>query len=194
MVIRMVRRELLEEYKHLEETRKFRSQHIMDWMRIGMPVGGALFALFSIIGESWLLILLGWILFITPIITWRFAVCHIDRQIVPMYPRMLEIERELRWTTNTVYYYNNLSRQARRNLEDRLGVDEGWINDHDFRQYLRQCGDRDSYNLLLETWDRNRGRRSVGSRGPDIQNIAAISLVVVTGIIVLVLSISKSVT
>ena len=180
---------LKDEYEHIEQIRKLRSQHIMDWMRIGMPVGGALFAFFAFLGQNgcWSLTLLGWAIFNTPIITWRLVAHHIDKQIVSMYPRMLELDRQLNWVSNTTYYFNNLSDDARRYLENRLGVDEGWLNGRDYRQYVQQCRRprRNPYRLLLDTWNNSQGRRSVGPRGHLEQDIAAGVLLFITlGIVI----------
>jgi len=187
----------MEEYKHIQELRRLWSQFIMDWMRIGVPVGGAFFGFFSYLGQvtfsgesySWLLPILGWSLFIKPMIMWRVVTHHIDRQIVEMYPRMLELERRLRWVSNTTYFYNNLRGRSRRLLENRLGVENGWLNNRNYRQFRQECERRrrNPYNLLLDIWD-ERGHRSVTSRGHIPQDYAVVTIIAITLFIALILS------
>ncbi|OGO06804.1 MAG: hypothetical protein A2Y92_03180 [Chloroflexi bacterium RBG_13_57_8] len=66
----------LDEYKQIQELRKIWTGAIMDWMKVGIPVGGALFGFFSYLssldqiresGFFWLP-LLGCFIFITPFI------------------------------------------------------------------------------------------------------------------------------
>ena len=94
-----------DEYKLIQELRELWSQAIMDWLRLMVPIGAVLFGLFSYIGYLdelrklslvWLLPILGWGIFVTVLVTWRIVVCHIDKQIVGMYPRMLELEQGLK--------------------------------------------------------------------------------------------------
>lgn len=173
-----------EEYQHIQELRKLWSGAIMDWVRVGIPVGGALFGFFSYLPYlqqirdfhcSWLLPLLGWLIFVIPMILWRVVAHHIDLQIVRMYPRMLELERELGWVTHATYYYNNLRRQARESLEDMLRIPRGILRNQNYQQYEQRCrGRRKPISLLLDAWNSydNQGHRSVTSRGHIPQDVA----------------------
>jgi len=195
--IEMNNQELIDQYKHIEDLRKLHSQHMREWVRIGMPVGGALFGLFSFIsiredGCS-LLPLLGWIIFITPMITWRAVAYHIDKQIVDMYPQMLELEKRLKWVANTTYYFNNLSGKAKTRLEtELLCVKKNWLKGKHYQQYVEQCrrlskNPDKPYKLLLDTWNQF-GRGSVGSRGHCTLNIAVGVLFLTTLFIMILLT------
>lgn len=165
-----------DEYNQIQQRRQLFSGFIMDWLRVMVPVGGGLFGFFSWLGQRlaqdtsqsyfWLLPLFGWLLFAIAMITWRAVVHHIDRQIVAMYPRMLELEQRRGWFVDTIYYYNNLSRHAGRVLMGFVQLQDDQPERRNFRLYVNACrrSGQDPHDLLLRVWDQ-LGYRSVGSRG-----------------------------
>jgi len=189
----------MDEYEHIQGLRKTWSELIMDWLRIMIPVGAAFDGLFSYFGKtnnlhhSWVFPIVGWLLFVIPLITWRVVVHYIDRQIVDLYPRMLELEQQMPpqkelpmqppWHTHATYYFNNLTQQARHFLlEHALGLprDEALIIN--YQQYRDICNSRgrDPHGLLLNIWDNSLGRHSVISRGHKIQDVAVGIICIVT--------------
>lgn len=191
--------EYKDEYKQIQGLHELWSKAIMDWIRLMVPIGTVLFGFFSYIviaqlenfrhlSSVWLFPLFGWGIFATVLIVWRLIVCHMDKQIVRMYPRMLELEQRLNWATHARYYYNNLSRHAREYLAQRLeqAIDP---KKEDYRRYEEKAKEKgkDPYSLLLEVWDKYQ-YKSVTSRGHDIQNIAVIMVIVIAFGVVSVLS------
>ncbi len=178
--------EYKDEYKQIQELRKLWSQAIMDWMRIIVPLGTALFGFFSYIGYLdelrgrpfvWVLPIVGWIIFVAVMVTWRVAVYHMDKQIVRMYPRMLELEQRLKWVTHVSYYYYNLHKRARRFLAQNLNMKDIDPNKVSYRKYEAIKKDKDPYSLLLEVWDKYQ-HKSVTSRGHGVQNGVVIAIIV----------------
>lgn len=98
---------------------------------------------------------------------------ELDKQIVGLYPRILELEQQLRMSTHARYYYNNLSGRARRDLAQILGVGVGDLP-RDYRQYeiVASRQGQDPFNILLNIWGRHRNS-SVTSRGHLAQDIVA---------------------
>jgi hypothetical protein len=178
------------EYQQIQELRKMWSGYIMDWMRIGVPVGGVIFGLFSYLGQInnngyWFLPILGWIIFVIPMIMWRIMAHHIDRNIVEMYPRMLELEGQLEWEIHATYCYNNLRKsRLRKSLEDILKHEGKFENsglEHlNYRQYKEICGGRENaYKILLRVCDKY-GHSSFTSRGHVPQDWAVVFIGLVT--------------
>jgi hypothetical protein len=191
----------LDEHRQIQELRKLWSGFIMDWMRVGIPVGGAIFGFFSYLasleqvkefGYSWLLPLLGWLIFIIPTIMWRIMAHHIDRQIVEMYPRMLELERQLGWKIHATYFYDNLRvKKPKKFLEDtikkELKVQDFELKHLSYRQYEEKSGGRENaYEFLLKVWDKY-GHRSETSRGHIPQDWAVAIIAIFTFILALLL-------
>lgn len=181
--------QIMDEYKQIQQTRGMWSGFIMDWLKVMVPIGGAFFGLFSYLGQvtvkylpcSWLLPLLGWLIFTTAILAWRIVVHHIIRQITAMYPRLLELEQRLGWTVHTIYYFNDLSNAGRKLVEERLRIQIGGLTERrNYLQYRDEClrQGKDPYQLLLDVWN-DQGYQSVGSRGHAPQDVAVglISLV-----------------
>lgn len=174
-----------EEYNQIVQRRSLFSGLIMDWLKVMIPVGGGLFGFLSWLGYwlgqetstsyFWLLPLLGWLFFATPMFAWRIVAHHISRQITVMYPRMLELERRLGWSVDTVYFYNNLSEDGRqivlRCLPDLREHDRPERRDYPrYEQLCRQMR-LNPHDLLLRVWQ-NLGYQSVGSRGHAPQDMA----------------------
>lgn len=199
----------MNEHEHIQRLRDLWSRSIMGWLNAMVPLGGGLFGLFSYLGQgtsvsrsySWLLPILGWLIFATVMITWRIAVRSIDQQIVAVYPRILELEQQLGWGTHAIYFYNNLSTRGRAELQRivrQCGTDlnilrinlnvQGHRQRADYRQFAQAVtGWHRPHDLLLEVWDR-LGTRSVGDRGHGVQNIAVAIVYVVTGCLAFLLS------
>ena len=185
----------MDEYRHIQQLRELWSQGIMTWLRVMVPIGAGIFGLFAYIGQlgqirTWpwapLFPFFGWCIFAIFMITWRFVVHHIDRQIVGMYPRMIELEQHLRMATNTRYYFNNLSERGRAALANGLGIDVQELRRRDnrrlnYRRYERMAlgQGQDPYVLLLGVWDA-LGYDSVGDRGHRIQNTAVILVILLS--------------
>ncbi|MBA7564157.1 hypothetical protein ES708_05819 [subsurface metagenome] len=189
--------EYLDEYKHIQELRELWSQNIMTWTRLIIPVGGVLFGFFSYIGQLdtlrnipyiWLLPVIGGTIFITAIVTWRVVVHHIDKQIVRMYPRMLELEEKLNWATHTRYYYYNLHKRAKEYLADKLKIGFGELKKLHYEGFEQEAQkiQETPHSLLLKVWDKYR-HDSVTSRGHSIQDGAAGIVILVSIIATLVL-------
>jgi hypothetical protein len=176
----------LAEYEQIRNLRGLWSGAIMDWMKVGVPVGGALFGFFSFLSTttldnwkySWLLPILGWLIFVIPMILWRVVAHHIDQQIVEMYPRMLELEEKLGWVTHATYYYHNLSCKGKKLVKQKLGS-----LPRDYREYERTKKVGGSYQQMLDIWD-SLGLKSMGSRGHVPQDTA----VGFTGIVTLAIA------
>lgn len=181
----------MDEYKHIQELRQTWSGFIMDWLKIMVPVGAAFDGLFSYLGvrntvdPNYFCVfpVVGWLLFVIPLITWRVVVHYIDRQIVRLYPRMLELEQQMPpqieppmqppWHTHAAYYFNNLTSQSRSLLAKTLGLQTAGTLCHNYRQYLQLCRERKQqpHEMLLIIWD-TYGYSSVISRGHRIQDLA----------------------
>ena len=177
------------EHQQIQDLRKMWSGFIMDWMKVGIPVGGALFGFFSYLPSkvpnfSWLPFL-GWIIFVIPIITWRVMAHLIDRQIVEMYPRIIELEQQLEWDIHASYiYYNLRHKEPRKLLEDvikkEVKVNDFTIKEINYRQYQQKSGGRDNaHKFLLKVWDK-KGHQSVNSRGHTPQDWAVGLICMVT--------------
>ena len=171
-----------DEYQQIQQLRSSWSGFIMGWLGVMVPIGGALFGFFSYLGQtgkvpslpwSWLLPILGWLIFVILMFTWRIVVHHIDRQIVGMYPRMIELEQRLGWSVNTIYYYNNLSRAGRQILQRFLPHLDDLPERRNYLLYRQACERRgiDPHGLLLNAWE-EEGYQSVGSRGHTVQDFA----------------------
>jgi hypothetical protein len=114
-------------------------------------------------------------LFVVPLFTWRIVARHISRQITVMYPRLLELERELKWEVDTVYILNNLSRWGWQELSEILKHTPapcGQPERRNYLQYKESCRNNgiDVYAPLLMVWN-ELGYESVGSRGHTVQDI-----------------------
>jgi hypothetical protein len=186
MEIKMEDNMAINEHHQIQEIRKMWSGAIMDWMKVGIPVGGAIFGLFSYLSSlgqfkescsSWLP-LLGWVIFIIPIVIWRFMAHHIDRNIVDMYPRILELEHKLQWDIHAPYvYYNLRNRKPRKYLEsiikEKTKDQKSTLKDLSYKKYVEKSKDRDNaYKSLLEVFDKYKDR-SVTSRSHIPQDWAA---------------------
>jgi hypothetical protein len=179
-----------EEYKQIYEHRKLWSGIIMDWLKLMIPIGGFLFAFFSYLSEInkvynpcfYICVLpyLGWLLFVVPLFIWRIVARHIMRQITLLYPRLLQLEENLKWEIDTAYIYNNLSKNGLNELKTYL-KSKGYSNNNDsdglperlnYAVYQNTCRGLNIsvYKPLLHVWEK-LGYNSVGSRGHIAQDI-----------------------
>ncbi|MBI4296062.1 MAG: hypothetical protein HY667_02965, partial [Chloroflexi bacterium] len=114
--------------------------------------------------------------------TWRIVAHHIKRQIITMYPRVIELEHMLGWTVHTAYYYNNLSPDGREIINGALPeLPPDPRERHNYFLFARECeiNGRTPHGLLLEVWD-EQGFGSVGSLGHAPQDVAVYLLSLVS--------------
>ena len=123
------------------------------------------------------------------VLYWRSLVHHIDFNIVGMYPRMLELEREKNMETQADYYYRNLSKKSKKYLGNKLNLMSNEFKDYKFRQFKDKVRENNNENnpidLLLELWD-EYGWNSVNSRGHGIQNLMFGILIIIFLILILI--------
>lgn len=156
-------------------------------------------------------LLIGGLFIILIMSVWRAICLHVDRQIVKLYPRWLELEEIAGYELFTSYFYNNLSKEGRKKLADLLinkykykkdkkDILVNKIKDEDFREYKIKLNQIKVKRLkkgkkkitpqetLLEVWDSFKPKyiKSVTSRGHVVFNIFAILVPVVYYIIVLI--------
>ena len=171
----------MDEYEKVLRIWELRSRHIMTWGQILLPLSAAIVAFFvtqahNIFGIwDFSLLLIGWFVFLSVILYWRWVVHYIDRAIVNLYPTMLRLEKERGWQTQTVYYFNNLNWLSISFLAGRLR--NVFTTYEDFQRLVKRRK-LDSYNLLLEVWGEFQ-ERSVTDRGHRRQDELAWAAVIV---------------
>ena len=167
----------MDEYEQLHRLRELWSRAIMIWGQIFIPLGAAIIAFFvtqipDFANRGWTtpFLFIGWALFSVCMMYWRWIVHQIDRQIVGLYPRMLELEKERKMETQTAYYYRNLNKKSIRHLASKLGIPFDELKNQDFREFKRKVGQKgDPHDFLLDVWDKFR-HNSVTSRGHNFQD------------------------
>ena len=192
---------MVDEYEEIQKLRQLWSRAIMTWNQIMIPLCAAIITLFVTqlpkfkeVGWGFQFLLFGWILFTALIIYWRLLVHHIDHNIVGMYPRMLELEKEKGRETQADYYFRNLNKTSKKELADKIEVEFKEIKTYKFRDFknkVKENNNKETFmtqrdtrehennkvfsyqktpiDLLLEIWD-ELGWKSVTSRGHGIQN------------------------
>ncbi|MFC2002919.1 hypothetical protein ACFLV4_03115 [Chloroflexota bacterium] len=182
----------MDEYEQIQRLRELRTRSIETWGRIFIPLGAGIIALFvsqldKFVNRGWGFVFLftGWMLLLICMAYWRWVVHHIDEQIVGMYPRMLELEREGGIETQTIYHFNNLHRHGRQELARTLGVEYAHLEVLTYRQVRERVAPLDDMqDILLNVWDQ-LGHRSLTSRGHVGQDWAvAIILFVLLAVII----------
>ncbi|MEA1893981.1 MAG: hypothetical protein U9N36_02015 [Euryarchaeota archaeon] len=120
---------MVDEYEEIQKLRQLWSRAIMTWNQIMIPLCAAIITFFVTqllkfkeIGWGFQFLLFGWILFTALIIYWRFLVHHIDHNIVGMYPRILELEKEKGMETQADYYFRDLNKKSKKKLADIMDV------------------------------------------------------------------------
>lgn len=185
-----------DEYEEIQKLRQLWSHAIMTWNQIMIPLCAAIITFFvsqlpKFIEKSWgfSFLLVGWTLFTMVVLYWRSLVHHIDFNIVGMYPRMLELEREKNMETQADYYYRNLSKKSKKYLGNKLNLMSNEFKDYKFRQFKDKVRENNNENnpidLLLELWD-EYGWNSVNSRGHGIQNLMFVILIIIFLILILI--------
>ena len=110
-------------------------------------------------------ILFGFCVLAIVIFIWRWIVHNIDRQIVELYPRMIQLEADRKWEVQTRYYFNNLADRSIEYLsKELLHLDFKLKRYEDFVEEAKKQG-QDKYELLLSLWREFRGFYSVTDRG-----------------------------
>lgn len=176
----------MDEYEQLHRLRELWSRAIMTWGQIFIPLGAAIIAFFvtrlpDFVNRGWAtpFLFVGWALFSLCMIYWRWIVHQIDGQIVGMYPRMLELEKERKMETQTAYYYRNLNKKSIRYLANMLGIPFNELKNQDFREFKRKVAQKgDPHDFLLDVWDKFL-RNSVTRRGYSFQDWVVGILIVV---------------
>jgi hypothetical protein len=149
----------------------------MTWTQIFIPLGAAIISFFltqlpDFVDREWatLFLCIGWGLLALCMIYWRWIVHRIDRQIVGLYPRILELEKERKMETQTSYYYRNLHIRSIRHLANMLGICPNELKNKDLRDFKRKMNQKgDPYELLLAVWDKYL-HKSVTSRSHYMQD------------------------
>ena len=162
---------IVNEYEQLGKLHEMWSKFIVTWGQVFVPLGIAIIAFFISIAPDkspWLL-LAGWLLFIVCMVYWRCNVCHIDKQIVNLYPRFIKLESRSGWEIQSRYYYNNFSDEAKGFIRHELGLPSNPIDFDDFAN-VAQKQDLTSYGLIGAAHAR-LGHKALRSRGHLQQNI-----------------------
>jgi len=184
----------MDEYERIQRIWEARSRHIMTWGQVFIPLGAGIVALFisqlgTFVDRGWGFgfLLSGWFLLFLCMGYWRWVVHYIDRQIVGMYPRMLELERIRGMETQTLYYFNNLHRRGRQELANVLGMEYKEVEDLTYRRFREKVSEQQGnvQDILFTVWDR-LDHRSVTSRGHVPQDwVVGIILLMLLGVIIL---------
>ena len=175
----------MDEYEQLQRLRELWSRAIMIWGQILIPLGAAIIAFFisqlpNVIDRGWgtAFLIIGWVLSSFCLVFWRFMVLHIDKGIVKLYSRMLELEKENDMETQAAYYYRHLNTASINYLANRLGINCSELKNRDFRDFKRKIAQKgDPRDFLLEVWDRFL-HKSVTIRGHWIPNLAVAAFIV----------------
>lgn len=116
------------------------------------------------------------IMLIIAVIYWRTLTWYTDRDIVRLYGRMLEIEREEGMDIQTQYFYQHLKGKHREKINQEIGLNSDNKNFIKFRQKAKEKNEKKHYELLLGIWN-DFGSKSVGTRGHFIHTVVAIVIV-----------------
>lgn len=114
------------------------------------------------------------------------VVHKIDKSIVALYPRMLEIEQQKNMHLQSSYYFSNLNKNALRELSLKVDKPKDELEKMDyieFRETVREKGESPQ-QILLDVWKELKFK-SVTGRGHSIQNIIIAAIDV--GFIVMIL-------
>ncbi|WP_456400579.1 hypothetical protein [Persephonella sp.] len=172
----------LEEYRYLQNLRESWARSITIWNQIFIPLGAGILAFFlsqiKNFGNSYYIFLfLGWGIFSLCLLYWRWVVHHIDKQIVNLYPRIIELEKELKIEIYTAYFYKNLSKRSIKYLSEKLKIPQSELRKKDFRYFKKISQPTfNHYDLIIEVWD-TYFFKSVSSRGHLFQDILTIFVI-----------------
>ena len=184
-----------DEYEEIQKLRQLWSHGIMTWNQIMIPLCAAIITFFvtqlpKFMEKGWgfYFLLFGWTLFTMVVLYWRSLVHHIDFNIVGMYPRMLELEKEKNMETQADYYYRNLSNKSKKYLENKFNLGSNELKNYNFRQFkdkvIENNKEDNPIDILLGLWD-EYGWNSVNSRGHGIQNLMFGILIIIFLILIL---------
>lgn len=158
-----------EEYQNLQATRNTWSSGLGRYNQIFVP---AVFIVLTLVftqlpyfindGKGFEFLFIGWCIITSIIIIWRAVRIHVDRAIVFLYPRMLELEDRLNYEYFTSYFFRYLSKDAKLELRDYLkekgvviNIDE--LNKYDLRKFkeILKSGKikETSQKIFLKIWD-----------------------------------------
>lgn len=165
------------EYQELQHLRDLWTHAIMTWAQIFIPLGIGIISL--IIAQLHTFIesnlgfqftFLGWLLYSATVAIWRVMARQIDGQIVQLYPRMLELEKEHKMEIQTRYFFNNLRKEAKKKLAKLSEGKDIQTKEWKYEDFRDRAGTA-FYDMLLLIW-KQCGRKSVNSRGHFVQNIS----------------------
>jgi len=108
---------------------------------------------------------------------WRWLSLATDNGIVGLYGRMLELEKEKKMDIHTKYYYSYLKSEHRKEINNKIGIDNNNTNFANFRNAAESKREGYHYDILIEKWNELE-RESVTQRGHEIHNAFSIGLVV----------------
>lgn len=166
----------LVEYQEIQHLRDFWSRGMATREQIFIPLGAVIVSFF------WTFYLtspnnstriyfpiIGWVLFFAIMSYWRYLSDHVDQQIVGMYPRMLELEKDLGMEVQGSYYFGNLNRESKNYLAKELGnVTDTVVNNWDYRDLKdhihKQKLTEEPHDYLLRVWKKFK-KNSVTRRG-----------------------------
>jgi len=128
----------------------------------------------------WGLLVAGGLLLGTFLGFWRWISHYTDENIVNMYLREVQLEKQLGYIKRSKYIYEHLSCRSKKLLATMVDTDfkisENWRYDQ-FEDKIRSCPLNNTYDcliLVLQTY----GYKSVISRGHHIWDLAALSIFV----------------
>jgi hypothetical protein len=158
-----------EEYKELQHLREVWSNVIMGYNKKFIPIGAGAISLaiysFRIITTNYFYFtpLLLWVLFAFCMWCWRSLCHHVDTQIVGMYYRMMELEKQLTWEIQCKYYYANLNDEAKKLFSSKMNTNFNDISNFLSFKATAINQNKDFYNILLDTY--SELSKSVTGRG-----------------------------
>ncbi len=176
---------MVDEYEEIQKLRQLWSRAIMTWNQIMIPLCAAIITFFVTQLREFHFLLFGWALLTAIVIYWRLSVYQIDHNIVGMYRRMLELEKENGMEIQADYYFRHLKRKYKRNLAKELGVQRrfclGEIKNYDLKDFKNKLKEKKKekppIDYLLEILGTFKWK-SVTGRGHGIQNWAPVILLI----------------
>ncbi len=137
------------EYDLIHRVRMAWSDSMMRWRHIAFPLSAAIVSFFILLDVK--LWLVGWFIGLGVLIYWRLQEKHLDTQIVGLYVRIIELEKELGMRFYSHYIFNNRNR--------------GLPNAENMQQYMQDGSF--NYDGLLQLAEEHE-LRFVGPRGHNI--------------------------
>lgn len=173
--------DLPDEYEEIKNLRALWTQGIITRDNIFIPlmlgilaVSASQFPVFRSANLALQFLLVEGILLLIAALYWRLIAHRTDDQIVGMYGRMLELEKQNKMETQTRYFYSNLSRKCKTKIRE---VFCDFPTFENFKEEVKKKNGKDHYDFLYDLWKEHQ-RKSVGSRGHCIYDAFAIAIVV----------------